>query len=153
MAENFPKKPEQYSNPSRLSYFIQSKVPWAYDPPPELFAVRFSGIGTGVYATRMRGILGPDCRKLLLYPGEDRNGVIAPPSCLVDERKLTAYAESVAVGAKEPVYKRLSKEVASDLELVVAPEPYKVGVSGNGNFILGRGWDGLEVWGVWSQSK
>ncbi len=93
---NDPRKPENYSRPSLTSYFIQSKLPWLYNPPPEVFLERYSGFGEGVYSQNIRGVIGPDCRKLLLLSGDNRERVIAPEDCSFDPVKLDLYAKHLS---------------------------------------------------------
>lgn len=116
---NNPRKPESYSTPTRLSYAIQSKASFLYDPPPEVFLERYSGVGEAVYGYDPRGVLGPDCRKLLIYPGSGRGKIMVTPRCQVDERKLTQVADLLAAHdtVGQPFYHRLDNREFSESRL------------------------------------
>lgn len=59
-----------YSRPTPISYAVQRWAPWAYDPPIEIFAERYSGVGES-YAELAGAvaIAGPDCHKVLVLRG------------------------------------------------------------------------------------
>ena len=79
-----PKRGE-HLNPTATSIFIQSYLPWLYNPPPEVFLERYSGYGEGVYMHKIRAVIGPDCHKILILPGGgDRHIITAPDSALYD---------------------------------------------------------------------
>jgi hypothetical protein len=110
IVNNNPKKHEQYQKPSYLSRFIQTKLPLLYNPPPEVFAERFSGCGEKINSLNPRGILGPDCRKLLIYSGPNRTIVTAPAHCTIDKGKLNLFAESITSGVQKEFYKYIDDE-------------------------------------------
>lgn len=100
-----PRQFGKYVVPSMSSKFIQTRMPWLYDPPPEIFAERYSGIGEGIRRSTVRGVLGPDCRKLLVLPYPDRRDVTASEEC---QSKLDEAREAVLnVTDPKPVYLRL----------------------------------------------
>jgi hypothetical protein len=102
-----------YGRPTPLSYAIQRHAPWAYDPPAEIFAERFGGVGESFdQLGAAMAIVGPDCRKtLLLKPGSGT--VLAPPACgdVAGRRELAVLA---AQEAPLPRYVRLAR-LGSDL--------------------------------------
>jgi hypothetical protein len=96
---NFPTRPESYTSPSQASLFIQSQAPWAYNPPPEVFAERYSGVGEQVNQSTPRAILGPDCSKVLVFPGIERTEIFAPKDCelgLDTLDRIESLASSIA---------------------------------------------------------
>lgn len=148
-----PAKGEQFHTPSFLSVFIQKNLSFIYSPPAEIFAERYSGVGEAVHGFKPRAILGPDCKKLLIYTGSERETVITPSYCYIDSTLLTEFANNIVVNKRselESFYYILTKEEHSKSRLSLTPGGYTVGAKGNGNFILGSGWSVLENWGVWS---
>lgn len=143
-----PRRPEQYGGPSRLSYQLQYRLPGLYNPPPEVFMERYSGVGE---ARTFDLVVGPDCRKILLLGWVPTPGAIAPKKCLYDLEQLSAYRR--ALGQLTPQYAYLSDAQAAAMRLRVAPQPYQVGTEGQGGFALGNGWSTPEPWGVWSDGK
>ena len=100
-----PRQFGKYVVPSMPSQFIQTRMPWLYDPPPEIFVERYSGIGEGIRRSTVRGVLGPDCRKLLVLPYPDRRDVTASEDC---QSKLDeARAAVLDVTDPKPIYLRL----------------------------------------------
>ncbi|QHG63830.1 hypothetical protein [Pseudomonas putida] len=147
-----PKQPESYSNPTPFSNLIQSKLPGLYTPPAEVFIERFSGYGETIYQYKLLGVLGPDCRKLLLHPG-DGDMVTIPAHCTVEPEKLQAFAKTKAGTSGAEHFVRLTDDEYGSMLLKVKPGAYSVGVSGTGNFALYSGWYAVEQWGVWSKKN
>ncbi len=152
-----PRRNEGHTHPTVLSMFIQTAMPSLYDPPPEVFAERYSGAGELINFIGPRAVVGPDCRKLLIYPGKDRGLVTEPINCMLDKEKVRLMAESLLAdaGAKtgNPFYTNIAANEADRLRLIVARGANAVGNDAVGNFILGSGWSTPEHWGVWSESK
>jgi len=73
---NNPALGEQYTRPSFLSLFIQKNFSFIYFPPAEIFAERY-GNADGNAGLKTRAILGPDCKKLLIYTGSERATIIS----------------------------------------------------------------------------
>jgi len=143
-----PRKPEQYGAPSTLSYQLQYRLPDLYDPPPEVFMERYSGVGEG---RSFDLVVGPDCRKVLLQGWVPTPGAAAPRKCLFDLDRLSAYRR--ALGNLTTHYVTLSDAQAAAMQRRVTTETYLVGSSGHGSFALGNGWSQPEPWGTWSDSK
>lgn len=150
--KNNPKHSEQYSNPTWISNAIQTKLPSLYTPPAEVFAERYSGYGEAIHRFKPLGVLGPDCRKLLVFSGEDRQLVTIPRQCPIDEQKLRALVRTFGDESADH-FVHISDAGYRDVLRQVAPGEYSVGVAGTGNFLLYSGWYGLESWGVWSKNK
>lgn len=110
--QNNPRKHESYTTPSRISYFIQAYLPGLYNPPAEVFLERYSGFSETPYVTTLKGMIGPDCRKLLLVAGEKKNNVMVPEDCSLDPIKLGAYIDTLRTGLSGTAYVILTtKEV------------------------------------------
>jgi hypothetical protein len=152
ISKNNPKGSESYSSPTWLSNAIQTKLSSFYTPPAEVFAERYSGYGEGINSFNPLGVLGPDCRKLLVYPGQNRQLITIPPRCHIDEQKLRALVRTFTSESTEH-FVRLSDADYRDVVLKVTPGVFSVGTAGTGNFLLSSGWYGLESWGVWSKNK
>lgn len=152
ISKNNPKRSEQYSSPTWISNAIQTKLPSFYTPPAEVFAERYSGYGEGINSFNPLGVLGPDCRKLLVFSGQNRQLITIPPHCHIDEQKLQALVRTFGNESADH-FVHLSDADYRDLLLKVAPGGYSVGTAGTGNFLLYSGWYGLESWGVWSKNK
>lgn len=152
---NNPIKNEDYSTPTTLSSLIQTHASFLYDPPAEVFAERYSGLGEAIHVTNPRGILGPDCEKMLIYPGEGRTNVTSAPGCFVDFSKLQNIAIALAKGSrqKEAFYVHLDKKTSSEIFVSLEPGEYLIGQSKEGNQILRSGWSTPEAWGVWSDGR
>lgn len=152
---NNPKKHEDYTTPTRFSSLIQTHASFLYDPPQEVFAERYSGLGEAIRVTNPRGILGPDCEKILIYPGEGRTNVTSASGCFVNFSKLQNVATALATGSreKEAFYVHLDKKTFSEIFVSLKPGEYLVGQSKEGNQILRSGWSTPEAWGVWSDGR
>lgn len=143
-----PRRPESYTIPSPVSAVIQRKLPGLYNPPPEVFAERYSGYGDGLQSHSLTAILGPSCDKLLVTPGRDPTLIAWPSRCVVDTDKLKAYAGDALQTSKVARYVRIAN-FARDLGLN-ASGTYLTQVGRSGVNLLGGGWHAPESWGVWS---
>jgi hypothetical protein len=153
MLKNNPGKGEEYSKPTWFSTIIQSNVPLLYNPPSEVFAERYSGVGESIHSLMPRGVLGPDCRKLLIYPGKGRSLVTTSSHCQIDQKKIRVLAESIALTSNKEFFTLLNYNELLDLKFVVSLGQYSVGRSGSGNFILNEGWSAPEEWRVRSEGR
>lgn len=149
-----PRKPQDYSTPSYLSLFIQTHFSSFYSPPEEVFAERYSGFGELVHGIAPRAILGPDCSKVLLFPGGDRYQVTAP-KCVVNliEFQKVANLLTLKLPNDNSQYAWLNSEQKSKILLRLVPGKYLVGQGGNGNFAMSSGWGEIEQFGVWSDGS
>jgi hypothetical protein len=152
VSKNNPKRAEQYSRPTWISNAIQTRLPSFYTPPAEIFLERYSGYGEGIYRFNPLGVLGPDCRKLLIISGQDRQLITTPPHCHVDEQKLQALVRTFENQSSDH-FVNLSDSNYRDVLRKLAPGEYSIGTAGTGNFMLYSGWYDLESWGVWSRNK
>lgn len=153
MYQNVPIRRESYTTPAPLSLFIQSRLPWLYNPPDEVFAERYTPFGEGVHLRKLLAIVGPDCRKMLVIPASDRQSVYAPPECF-----MTAELQDIAARYRQSM-RRIGYVTLTNAEFAAARgslevgRRYRVGADRPGNFVLRTGWSGLEPWGVWSNGS
>lgn len=147
-----PRETEKVATPSYLSSFVQTYLSSLYSPPDEVFAEKYSGFAENIFWVHPRAILGPDCTKVLVYPGSDRHQVTAPARCFVDTSKLQGIADALVKERPDtaPFYARLGKEQLNNAALQLSHGEYLVGQNRNGNFIMTGGWSGQESFGVWS---
>jgi hypothetical protein len=142
-----PRLPEQYSRPSPASLYVQSRMPWLYTPPPEIFMERYSGYGE---ARSLTMLIGPDCRKALVVHHPRELGASAPRRCLFDPALLNALGSRLAGPIKHYEYMTLSESQAQSLLLVFPAGQHRIGINASGNFILADQWAEPEEWGAWS---
>ena len=145
--ENNPRHREAYLSPTKLSYFIQKYYSNLYDPPSELFAERYSGYGEGVHSLNPRGIVGPDCRKVLVYPGREKYSLIVPSTCILDNYKI---AQQIAAFESDGLM-IASYTILHENQLLVPRRSFlSFGIGKIGNVYLRYGWSVPENWGIWS---
>lgn len=153
--DSFPSRVEQYSNPSRFSYFLQRHFSSIYDSPSEIYLERYSGLGeAGVYKAGLQGVVGPDCRKVLVLPGRDRSHVSAPAQCGFDLGKLAEQFRLIQSAVPTVRYVLLDDEFVSRVKFTPAMNhSYFLKAGGDGSGVLGGGWFPHEDWGVWSSGS
>lgn len=153
-----PSKPEAYTQPSLVSYWLQRHFPRLYDPPPEIFAERYGGIGEMSAIPETSAIIGPDCRKILTFQSsqDDDYTVLGGKGCNIDPEKL----DSVLIRYNEvrkldsPTYYNLSKEeLQSVLFVPRVMEWMSAAIGGNVSRMMMSGWSSPEIWGTWSKGK
>lgn len=150
---NNPRKGENYSTPSKISFFIQKRLPWLYNPPVEVFQERYSGYGESIHIKSYLGIVGPDCRKLLVSPTNNGSDVIFPNNCYFDKSKINAIVKIISNQTVSGEYINLSQEDIKNSRIIIALKKYSSGIAGDGGFILGSHWGQRENWGVWSEGN
>ncbi|EEQ15736.1 Predicted integral membrane protein [Yersinia frederiksenii ATCC 33641] len=153
LKDNNPKLGEDYTTPSRISFFIQKHLPWLYNPPIEVFQERYSEYGEAVHIKSYLAIMGPDCLKLLISPTNNGQDVLLPHNCRYDQRKINAIVKNLSRETPYGKYVNLSKEDVQNINIKVLPKKYSTAVTGDGDFILGSGWGQKEERGIWSEGK
>jgi hypothetical protein len=148
-----PAKPENYTTPSRLSLLIQTRMPYLYNPPAEVFAERYSGEGELIQAISPRGVVGPDCHKILVFAGKGRQRVTVPPQCMMDRQRLESLVRDNWQNIEITRYFELTNTQYNSAQIQLVPGTYLTKTDGNGTFLLESGWHRTEAWGVWSRKK
>lgn len=157
MFVNKPSRSEQYWHPSLSSNFVQKHLPGLYSPPWEVFVERFSGFGENVYERRLRAVIGPDCAKMVVFPGPDKRNAVAPANCMFDPAKLNALinngptGQAALIAQGEPYYARLERIDPASMARMIPVGRHNVGLEGDGDSLMGEGWSGREQWGAWSE--
>lgn len=137
-----------YVHPSPVSRWVQTHWPNAYDPPAEIFAKRYSGIGEAPELANALAITGPDCRKILLSGGAGQ--VFGATGCGFDEARLSALLRTMTRSdSKRGHYIRLSEAQAQDL-LIPCPAVLDFTDHGNARSPMLLGFSLAEPWGRWS---
>lgn len=150
----FPCRPENHVTPTRISFLIQKYLPGLYNPPPEVFVERYSGLGESPEAHSLRIILGPDRYKALINP--HASGVPYPAAGIgsYNKDKLNQLLDHLSVGKKSPFYIFLSDKQIENLR---DPVPLNRDISACRNMLgcsfLSNGWSLPEGWGTWTNGK
>lgn len=148
--------------PSPVSYWLQKNLPGVYDPPAEVFAERYGGIGENPALQNARAVLGPDCHKALLINRslDDGPAVLGRDPCGVDRDKLSHWIKNqLASGVwptdGPPVYVRLADaDIQANKFVPRSAGSWYAAVPGGGaQLLMSGGWYGLEMGGTWSQGK
>ena len=112
LSVSWPARPENNYAPTFLSRFVQTYLSALYTPPAEVFAERFSGLGEGSRLPYARAIVGPDCRKALVYPQSVRFLVTIPASCGIADSQVLAFLHKQPLPDGGPVFLRLPDDLA-----------------------------------------
>ena len=72
--------------PTTFSRFVQADHPGWYDPPGEVFAERYGGAHEAV--NDVIAVVGPDCRKLLVFDRPALDRILPPRECSFSAAKI-----------------------------------------------------------------
>lgn len=157
----WPARHETYMQPTALSEFVQRFLPYAYDPPPQIFGERFLGAGPDA-SSRSYAILGPDCRKLVVVK---KDGVpVLPLPRHVCNLDVSAYPQrvlspdrwdGVMQDGRRYVYLHLTDDEQRAASPVLHPGQHYRPVAGERSaaaFLDGR-WYPPESAGTWSHGS
>jgi len=154
VANNYPAKVPSHRVPTAASRFVQIHLPWLYNPPPEVFAERFSGDIRAVWS--FLAVVGPDCQKILVFPHAGRDRIANRSRCYFDAdtlRRLVRH-EIAQRSASNPFYMRLRSSVAELAPLTMFVDEWYSFASGQpATQFLAVGWSVPEPWGVWSDGS
>ncbi|HVE48308.1 MAG TPA: hypothetical protein VNG69_01665 [Casimicrobiaceae bacterium] len=149
---NRPQLPESYSTPSIASVWIQERLPSIYYPPEEVFSERYGGIGEHVAERNPLAIVGPDCRKVLLFHRPNATLVLGGSACGYDRERLGAILRSrlerlpAATGSS---YIRLSDNEAQNTALSCSRR-FDFAKGGNADGVYVEGLGAAENHGRWN---
>jgi hypothetical protein len=97
LIEYRPSLDENSRSPTPVSNWVQEHLPGLYDPPAEIFSERYGGVGESGDLNRALAVIGPDCRKVLIFAGGGRTEVLGGAGCaLVTERLRLALSQRLA---------------------------------------------------------
>jgi hypothetical protein len=147
---NAPIRPEQFTNPSISSRFIQANFSKFYSPPMPIFVGRYSGLGEDI---SISSVVGPDCRKIGIIADMSRTRSVSPAHCGYSLNAIQQYVYKKRVNLKEDRYFRIDYQLAKKLRFEPKEKMIQFSSNGEGIQILGNGWSNPESWGVWSDSK
>jgi hypothetical protein len=89
---NHPQIGQSHLKPSPVSLYLQKNLPALYNPPVEIFAERYGGIGEMPSLTDARAIVGPGCKKILVFSEAGRDRVYGT-ECAFSEEKVKELIE------------------------------------------------------------
>jgi hypothetical protein len=159
LASFFPTLPVRYTTPSILSLWLQKNTPNLYNPPPEVFAKRFSGIGENPSLWNALAIVGPDCHKILLInPSlkDVENGILGGRDCGFDPGKLSQIIKEHLTngswaGTGAPTYVRLTDAEWEESQFIpVLGNWYGVNQGSVITSLMLNGWSTPGQEGTWS---
>ncbi len=148
----YPSEREGWSTPSPISGWIQTHWPSLYNPPAEIFAERNSGIGESPALGQALAVVGPDCRKMLMFNIEGRTSIFGGFNCGLDYALLSEVVRKrirdtdVRPGL---VYDRLT-DTEAEFARFRCPSKIDFGKGGNLTFSIATGFYGPEAGGRWS---
>lgn len=155
-----PVRPEDNRKPTKLSYLIQKYAPYAYNPPSEIFAERYSGKGDALNENLPQAIFGPGNAKVLLYKGPGTYAVsgVDATKLFIDKAVMQAYlsslGEAIPQGEKSKYFVVDIEKLKSMKQETIAPGIwYPVNKDNLDHIVLVRGWSNPESWGVWSDGE
>jgi hypothetical protein len=145
--------------PSIISRFIQTHAPRLYNPPPEVFAERYGGVGEDVWQENTIAVIGPDCEKFLYLnwkaDNEPYSRLLLPKECGFEYSDALSFFNSGLRKQAIPYYDFLSLEEKSIF--TNGRKDYAEPVYVNNHMpnaaldkILINGWSTPEIWGIWS---
>lgn len=142
-----PSVAESCGRPTRLSAFVQTRMPWLYDPPAEIFAERWGGVEEATEGVAV--VIGPDCRKVLVLAPPDRGRVLSPPGCLVLRGEPLRLAR--AVRGELPTY-AAAQLASSDAAAFALRDGtwFDASEAGALDGWRGAGFSQPEPWGTWT---
>lgn len=150
--------------PSPTSVFIQTYLPKLYNPPPEVFAERYGGLGETVALYRSLAVIGPDCHKVLLIDTTPNNGdvVLGLKSCGFDYEKIVQtirghLTDGTWLNNAALSYAELSfSDVTENRFITKWNEWYSITSDYNFDTSIFKGtggWSFQENWGTWTDGK
>ena len=121
---NWPGRPPNHLRPTQLSRFVQTHLSFLYNPPAEVFAERFGGMGESL-PRALLAVVGPDCKKVLVYTGDARRLILDANGCAFDSTELSrllhARMSRTANAAKKSLYLTLDDAERESIALVCPP--------------------------------
>jgi hypothetical protein len=150
MYSNAPLRPEQFTNPSISSRFIQTNFAEIYSPPMPIFVGRYSGLGED---TSISSVVGPDCRKIAIIADMSRTRSVSPAHCGYSASAIQQFVYGKRTNLKEDTYFKIGDELAVQLRFEPTKKLIQFSLNSEGFQILGDGWSSPEPWGVWTDSK
>jgi hypothetical protein len=147
---NAPMRPEQFTNPSISSKFIQKNFSELYSPPMPIFVGRYSGLGEDI---SISSVVGPDCRKIAIIADVSRTRSVSPAQCGYSQNAIQQFVSSERVKLKKDTYLMITDELVRQLRFEPIKNLIQFATNTEGLQFLGNGWSNPESWGVWTDAK
>jgi hypothetical protein len=147
---NAPMRPEQFTNPSISSKFIQENFSGLYSPPIQIFVGRYSGMGEDA---SISSVVGPDCRKIAVIADVSRTRSVSPAHCGYSPIAIQQFVYGERVKLKKDSYFMIGDELARQLRTDPIKNLIQFSTDNEGLQFLGSGWSNPESWGVWTDAK
>jgi hypothetical protein len=116
---NRPEIGQSHIKPSPVSLYLQKNLPALYNPPVEIFAERYGGMGEMETLTHARAIVGPGCRKILVFPEAGRDRVYGTECAFSEEKMKELIERRLGAGTPQtpPMYVSLGDHEAVAVKL------------------------------------
>jgi len=133
---------------------MQSNYPKSYDPPPELFAERFSGLGEAVWLNDPKIVIGPGFHKILVFPESESVNIY--PKMASREKEVSelrqVLAEFLIVTKNQPFYCYLNDFQRNKIASIIENQKIEPGeiVPHDSLLLKFSGWSVAETSHRWS---
>lgn len=151
-----------HCQPSAASYWIQKNLSWLYNPPPEIFAERYSGkceAATGLVSV---AVIAPDCQKVIVINQQVDSPitVTGASGCRLDfDRVGKEIEEKVNSGywsVSNEYYHLTPEQTTRNTFYPLLEVDYSLSFGATLSQAIGsdyRNWGLVEDWGVWTASE
>lgn len=155
-----PSRPENYTAPTTFSRWLYGTAPHLYDPYPEIFLERYSGLGQRALSVEPWAISHPAGRKILIIRDYfQRENFNDPTKVLGNEVPLDPEwlaTRAVPLVRSEPRARYQFLNLSASEAQQLWPT-YTLGRSLEFSRLatrryLGSGWGRTEEWGVWTEA-
>lgn len=145
-------KRETHDAPSYLSHLMQSSYPKSYDPHPEIFAERFSGLGEAVWLNDPKIIIGPDFHKILVFPESESVNIYPKMAPRGVSELRQVLAEFLIVKKSQPFFYYLNDSQKDMIASIINKQNIEPGeiVPHDSPLLKFSGWSVAETSHRWS---
>lgn len=157
-----PEVIENYLKPTDLSYWVQTKFPGIYNPPPEIFKERYGGTNENASLGNNAAVIGPECRKILLlgdFPIKEKE-IYGGMDCIVDyssTAKLINHNLETNIWSNVEIPRYILLNNLEQKNIMFQPLTDKwYGFGNDGIFSFSQeqpGWGAREDEGVWTVGR
>jgi hypothetical protein len=139
--------------------FIQKYLPDLYNPPPEIFAERYGGMGESAHIWNSIAVIGPDCRKFLFINRvipEKKQTILGGKGCGFDFETLKKVLEQKnnLLQSRPLVYSSINdNEFRESVYHPDLKEWLYTTIDGKALGMMESGWSAPEYWGTWTDGS